>query len=331
MKIVIPMAGMGTRMRPHTLITPKPLLKIAGKALVERIVDDLRKYTGETIDEVHFVIGNFGNSVEKRLIEISESINANGFIHYQNEALGTAHAIYCAKDALENEVIIAFADTMFVGNMKIDSNDEAIIWTLQVNNPESYGVVLTDGNNIITDFVEKPKKYVSDKAIIGIYYFRQAEILREKISDLIKNNKTFKGEFQLTDALQDMKNEGTRLKCKVIDQWLDCGNKNEFLKSTESVLSRGNYTIKDISDKNKIIDPVYIGSNVVIENSEIGPFVCIEDNSIVRNSVIERSIIGMNSEVGSCNINNSMLGNFSSIYKAHGILNIGDYCDYEGI
>ena len=325
------MAGMGTRMRPHTLITPKPLLKIAGKALVERIVDDLKTYTGENIDEVHYVIGSFGNSVEKRLIEISESINAKGFIHYQKEALGTAHAVFCAKDALENEVIIAFADTMFVGNMKIDSGDEAIIWTLKVNNPENYGVVLIDKNNTITDFVEKPKNYISDKAIIGIYYFKKAEILREKINDLIKTNRTVKGEFQLTDALQEMKNEGVKLKCKVIDKWMDCGNKNEFLKSTESVLSREDHKIKEIRDRNKFIDPVYIGNNVVVENSEIGPFVCIEDNSIVRNSVIERSIIGMNSNVDSCNINNSMLGNFSKLYKASGILNIGDYCDYEGI
>ena len=239
--------------------------------------------------------------------------------------------MYCAEEALEGEVIIAFADTMFVGNMKIDSCDEAIIWTLQVNNPENYGVVLADKDNIITDFVEKPKEFVSDKAIIGIYYFKKAEILKNKISDLIKNNKTVKGEYQLTDALQDMKNEGVKLKCKVIDQWLDCGNKNEFLKSTESVLSREDYIIEDIGNRNKVIEPVYIGKNVVVEDSHIGPFVCIEDNAIVNNSVIEKSIIGMNSKVDTCNINNSMLGNFSSIYKAHGILNIGDYCDYEGI
>jgi len=331
MKIVIPMAGMGTRMRPHTLITPKPLLKIAGKALVERIVSDLKKFTGEKIEEVHYVIGNFGSNVEKKLIDISKKIGAKGFIHYQKEALGTAHAVYCAQSALEDEVIIAFADTMFVGSMNINTSDKAIIWTLPVKNPENYGVVLTDKDDYITDFAEKPKKYVSDKAIIGIYYFKKAEILKKKIEDLIEQNKSVKGEFQLTDALQAMKNEGIRIKCKVIEKWLDCGNKSEFLKSTESVLTREKFVSKAEEEGSRIIKPVYIGSNVEIESSVIGPFVCIEDNSVIKNSNLERSIIGMNTVVDSSMIKNSLVGNFSKINKASGILNIGDYCEYEGI
>jgi len=330
MKIVIPMAGMGTRMRPHTLITPKPLLKIAGKALVERIVSDLKKFTGEKIEEVHYVIGNFGSSVEEKLMNIAEKIGAKGFIHYQKEALGTAHAVYCAQSALKNDVIIVFADTMFVGSMNINTSDEAIIWTLQVQNPENYGVVLTDKDNYITDFAEKPQKYVSDKAIIGIYYFKKAEILKKKIEDLIEQNKSVKGEFQLTDALQDMKNVGMRIKCKVIEQWLDCGNKSEFLKSTESVLTKEKFVSKE-EEGSRIIEPVYIGSNVEIECSVIGPFVCIEDNSVIKNSNLERSIIGMNTNIDSSVIKNSMIGNFSRINKASGTLNIGDYCEYEGI
>ncbi|RPJ76562.1 MAG: nucleotidyltransferase family protein, partial [Alphaproteobacteria bacterium] len=179
MKLIIPMAGMGTRMRPHTLNTPKPLLKLAGKSIVERIVEDLIKFTGKNIDEIHYVIGNFGEDVVKSLLEIASRNGASGKIHYQDQALGTAHAIFCAKDALKGEVIISFADTLFIGDLKID-DQEAIIWTKDVENPENYGVVVCDKKGIISDFVEKPKDFISRNAIIGIYYFREGQQLRNE-------------------------------------------------------------------------------------------------------------------------------------------------------
>jgi glucose-1-phosphate thymidylyltransferase len=231
MKVIIPMAGMGTRMRPHTLVTPKPLLKVAGKSIIARIIHDLFKSTGKKLSEVHYVIGNFGKSVENELLDIAESVNSKGFIHYQDKALGTAHAIYCAKDALAGEVIICFADTLFDGDLSI-SDQDAIIWTKEVENPESYGIAVTDNHGIILSFVEKPKTFISRNAIIGIYYFKKAETLRLEIQSLIKNNATKNGEFQLTDSLENLLNDGLNFVSKNVDSWLDCGNKNEFLKST---------------------------------------------------------------------------------------------------
>jgi glucose-1-phosphate thymidylyltransferase len=329
MKLIIPMAGMGTRMRPHTLNTPKPLLKIAGKSIVERIVEDLSIYTGKKIDEIHYVIGNFGNEIENRLKTIARSVKANGIIHYQKEALGTAHAIYCAKDALRGEVLISFADTLFIGDLKID-NQEAIIWTKEVSNPENYGVVVTDDNGFVTNFVEKPKEFISKNAIIGIYYFNEARKIRDEIYTLIENSHSNNGEYQLTDSLFSLIKRKVKFSCKTVDYWLDCGNKTEFLSSNKILLDHKR-SVNDYSiHKNlNIINPVYIGKSVKIENSSIGPYVSIEDNTFISGSTIENSIVGVNCSIIGCNMKNSLIGNYTKINGLEGILNLGDYNEYE--
>ncbi|MFQ3575583.1 MAG: nucleotidyltransferase family protein, partial [Cytophagales bacterium] len=167
MKIIIPMAGMGKRMRPHTLTVPKPLVPIAGKAIVHRLVEDIVKVCGEPVEEVAFIIGNFGKEVEDRLIGIASQVGAKGSIYYQHEALGTAHAIYCAEKSLSGKVVVAFADTLFKADFKLDSSEEGIIWVQKVEDPRPFGVVKIGNDGSITDFVEKPENFVSDLAIIG--------------------------------------------------------------------------------------------------------------------------------------------------------------------
>ncbi|HVA99358.1 MAG TPA: nucleotidyltransferase family protein, partial [Bacteroidia bacterium] len=169
MKIIIPMAGMGKRMRPHTLTTPKPLIPIAGKPMVQHIVEDITKVCDEKVDEIAFVIGRFGKEAENNLLKVAESLGAKGSIFYQDEPLGTAHAILCAKSCLTGKVTVAFADTLFKADFKMDSSQEGIIWVQKIADPRAFGVVKVNAENTITDFIEKPETFISDLAIIGIY------------------------------------------------------------------------------------------------------------------------------------------------------------------
>ncbi|NTW32877.1 MAG: nucleotidyltransferase family protein, partial [Bacteroidetes bacterium] len=185
MKIIIPMAGMGKRMRPHTLTIPKPLINIAGKPIVQRLVEEIAKVCSEKIEEIAFVIGDFGEEAEKMLLSIASNVGAKGKIYYQKEPLGTAHAVLCANESLDGKLVVAFADTLFKAEFVLDESRDGIIWVHKVKDPSAFGVVKTDENQIITDFIEKPKSFVSDQAIIGIYYFRDGKYFKSELQSLI--------------------------------------------------------------------------------------------------------------------------------------------------
>lgn len=324
------MAGMGKRMRPHTLTVPKPLIPIAGKPIVQRLVEDIAKVCQEPIEEVAFIIGHFGDKVEQDLKNIAEKIGAKGTIVYQEEALGTAHAILCAKESLEGKVVVAFADTLFKADFTLDTNADGTIWVQRVEDPRPFGVIKLNEQNEITDFVEKPQEFVSDLAIIGIYYFRDGAYLRDELQYLLDNDIKDKGEYQLTNALENMKNKGTKFIPAVISEWLDCGNKNATVYTNQRYLEY----IKDEKDlvaasakleNAVIIPPVYIGENAQITNSVVGPHVSIGNNTNVYNSVVSNSIVQENTELKNGNVANSMLGNFVVYEGRQSDLSLGDY------
>lgn len=322
------MAGIGKRLRPHTLTTPKPLIPIAGKTIVERLIDELVNVCKQNVENIGFIIGNFGEIIENQLLELANKYNANGKIYYQNEPLGTAHAVYCAEELLKNETIIAFADTIFYADFNLNTNTDAIIWVKEVDDPSAFGVVKVNENNIITDFIEKSKEFVSNKAIIGVYYFKNSEMLRNEIKFILDNNLRGNNEYQLTDALENMKNKGFVFSPAVVDEWLDCGNKDATLYTNSKVLQRNTENVISLNVKiinSLIIPPCYIGEDSIIENSVLGPNVSVEQNSSIKNSVISDSIILSNSELFNQNFNNSFIGNNVNL-KSHPIeLNIGDF------
>jgi glucose-1-phosphate thymidylyltransferase len=329
MKIIVPMAGRGSRLRPHTLTVPKPLVPVAGKPIVQRLVEDITKVCGEPVDEIAFIIGDFGDQVEKDLIAVAEGLGAKGSIYHQEEALGTAHAILCAKDSLQGNVVVAFADTLFRADFTLDSSADGIIWVNQIDDPSAFGVVKLNDENVITDFVEKPVEFVSDLAIIGIYYFKDGAYLKDELQYLIDNNIKEKGEFQLTNALENMKQKGTKFVPGKVNEWLDCGNYKATVYTNQRVLEHiKNENIVDASHKNegsKIIEPCFIGKNVVLKNATVGPHVSIGDNSIIENSTISNTIIQTNTAIINSTLTNSMIGNFVKISNNSQELSIGDY------
>jgi glucose-1-phosphate thymidylyltransferase len=329
MNIIIPMAGMGKRMRPHTLTVPKPLIPIAGKPIVQRLVEDIVKVCGKPVEKIGFIIGNFGEAVEKNLLKIAESVGAKGSIHYQDKPLGTAHAILCAKELLEGETVVAFADTLFKADFVLDSSKEGIIWVQKIDDPRNFGVVKLDNAGFITDFVEKPETFISDLAIIGIYYFKDGAYLRSEMQYLLDNDIKDKGEYQITNALENMKQKGTKFATGQVTEWLDCGNKDATVYTNQRYLE----FIKDtklVADSAKVINsviipPVFLGENVELHNAVVGPHVSVGNGTKIKESVISNTIIQEGSVIQGANITNSMVGN-AVVYKGKpSDLSIGDY------
>jgi glucose-1-phosphate thymidylyltransferase len=325
------MAGKGKRMRPHTLTTAKPLLPVAGKPVVQRLVEDITKVCGQKVNEIAFVIApDFGADVEKDLIAVAEKQGAKGSIYYQSQALGTAHAIMCAKDAIKGKTVVAFADTLFKADFVMNTEEEGVIWVQKIEDPRQFGVVKLNDQGVITDFVEKPQTFVSDLAIIGIYYFKDGDYLKSELQYLLDNKIMEKGEYQLTNALENMKKKGTKFKPGQVTEWLDCGNKDATVYTNQRVLEfdKGKAELKgkNISNKNSVvIEPCYIGDNVELADSVIGPHASIGAGSKIHGSIIKNSILQKETIINNAFIENSMLGIGAEV-KGKGLdLSISDY------
>ncbi|MGY0425648.1 MAG: sugar nucleotidyltransferase, partial [Polaribacter sp.] len=317
MKIIVPMAGIGSRLRPHTLTVPKPLTIIAGKSIVQRLVEDISSVVHEKIDEIAFIIGpthkGFPVNTKENLLEIAKELGAKGSVYVQEEALGTAHALYCAKESLKGPCVVAYADTLFKADFTLDVNADGAIWVKQVADPSAFGVIkLEDG--FITDFVEKPKEFVSDLAIIGIYYFKDGDKVREEIQYLIDNDLRENNEYQLTNVLETLKEQGAKFIPGKVTAWMDCGNKDATVDTNKQVLSfeqqTGNNLIsEDVILKNsEIIAPCYIGKGVVLKDAKVGPYVSIGEKSIVLNATIKNSLIQSNVAISNAMLDNAMIG-----------------------
>ncbi len=336
MKIIVPMAGRGSRLRPHTLTVPKPLIPIAGKPIVHRLVEDIAKVLDEKIDEVAFIIGeDFGEKVEEDLKKIAESLGTKGTIYYQDKPLGTGHAIMCAKESLSGPAVVAYADTLFKADFNLDKSADAVMWVKKVENPSAYGVVKLNDNNEIIDLVEKPEEFVSDLAVIGIYYFKDVAVLKDELQNVLDAKLTRGGEYQINDGIEAMRKNGLRFVPGKVDEWMDCGNKNVTVETNGRML---NFLHKDgeklIADSVKIKDseitePCYIGENVELINAKIGPNVSIGDGTKIENSTIKNSLIQTFAEVKNAKLDNAMIGNFARFDGDFTQISIGDYSVLE--
>jgi glucose-1-phosphate thymidylyltransferase len=336
MRIIVPMAGRGSRLRPHTLTVPKPLIPIAGKPIVHRLVEDIAGVINQEIEEIAFIIHeSFGKVVEADLLAIAEKLGSKGKIYYQNEALGTAHAILCAKESMQGNIVVAYADTLFRADFTLETDADSVIWVKAVEDPSAFGVVQLNDKNEIIDFVEKPKEFISDLAIIGIYYFKSGENLRAELEYLIDNDVIKGGEYQLTDALENMKQKGLLFKPGKVDEWMDCGNKNVTVDTNSRML---NFLVQDghnlvasdvVVENSEIIQPCYIGEGVVLKNAKIGPNVSIGSGCVIENATIDNTLIQKNAKITNAKLTNSMIGNHAVYNGEFTSISIGDYSVLE--
>lgn len=336
MKIIVPMAGRGSRLRPHTLTIPKPLIPIAGKPIVHRLVEDIASVLNQQIDEVAFIIHeSFGKKVEEDLIAIAQKLGAKGTIYYQNEALGTGHAIMCAKDSLSGPAVIAYADTLIRADFDLDKTADSVIWVKQVDHPEAFGVINLNDNNEIVELVEKPTAFVSDLAVIGIYYFKNISVLRDELQFVLDNNIIHSGEYQINDGIKQMMAKGMKFVPGKVDEWMDCGNKDVTVETNSRMLGFLHNDGEDLVDYNvklensNIIPPCYIGKNVVLINTTVGPNVSLGDGSHVQNSEIKNSLVQNHSHIKNAHLDNAMIGNHVSFDGSFKSISIGDYSVLE--
>ncbi|MBI6116191.1 sugar phosphate nucleotidyltransferase [Salegentibacter maritimus] len=338
MKIIVPMAGRGSRLRPHTLTIPKPLIPVAGKPIVHRLVEDIAKVLDQPIDEIAFILGDpafFGDDVVKSLEELAESLNAKASIYRQDQPLGTGHAIMSAKESLSGPAVVAYADTLIKADFELDKDVDAVIWTKKVANPEAFGVVNLNEKNEIIELVEKPTEFVSDQAVIGIYYFKDIAVLKEKLEEVLDENLMHGGEYQINDGIKKMMAENKVFKTGTVDEWMDCGNKNVTVETNGKML---NFLHRDgerlISDSIKITnseitEPCYIGENVELVNAKIGPNVSIGDGTKIINAEVKNSLIQTFAEVKNAKLDNAMIGNFAKFNGEFTQISIGDYSTLE--
>jgi glucose-1-phosphate thymidylyltransferase len=322
MKVVIPLAGFGTRLRPLTYTHPKPLLNVAGKPLLGHVLDAL---SGLDVEEVTFIIGYLGE-------QIREYVTAN--YHFparfveQKELLGQAHALWLAREGIEGPVMIIFVDTLFEADLTEISRMSAdgIIYVKEVEDPRRFGVVRVTGpDQTITQLIEKPSGFDDRLAVIGVYYVKDGASLMQAVGKLLEQQLMTKGEYYLADALQLMIDGGAHLVAREVTVWEDCGKPETVLATNRYLLDHGHVNHGDTAPRNSVIvPPVHLGKGVVLEEAVVGPYATVADGAAVRRAVISNSIVGKGAIVEDTVLTNSLIGDEAIVRGRPSRLNVGD-------
>jgi glucose-1-phosphate thymidylyltransferase len=323
MKVIIPLAGKGTRLRPHTFSKPKPLLRVAGKAVLGHILDKLKPLD---VEEIIFITGDMQEQIKQY---INDNYDYPAKYIKQEELLGDGYAINLAADYVKDDVLIIFVDTLFQTDLsKIkDIKSDGALWVQEVDDPRRFGVVVLE-NSHIKEIVEKPDEPISNLAIIGLYYIKNSELMFHCLNEIIKTNIRSKGEFRLADALGLMIKNDARLEAIEVDKWLDCGKPETLLSTNKYLLSDG-FSKEAKTKDSVIINPVYIEDNVTIENSIVGPYASVASGCVIRNSIVKDSIVGERAVIENAALNKSLIGDNAIIKDTFRKLNVGDNSEID--
>lgn len=322
MKVIIPLAGKGTRLRPHTHITPKPMLKVAGKPVMAYILEDLRKLGN--VEQIIYVTGHLKEKVE----DYARSFGFPSVFIEQTVQDGTAGAVGLAREYIDQPVLIIFVDTIFDADLSVTKNTDAdgIIWVKEVEDYQRFGVVVTDAQGNMTKIVEKPSTPVSKRANIGLYYIRNWKLLYEGIAHVLQQPKN-KGEYYLTDAFQYMIDKGAKIRVIDVEGWYDAGKIDTLLDTNRVMLEKGRARKPASSDGCTIIDPVYVEDGVTMRRATIGPNVALGSGTVVEDSELRDTIVGEKAKILRSTLHNSLIGDEVVVEGVRGELTVGDHSE----
>ncbi|HMG12339.1 MAG TPA: sugar phosphate nucleotidyltransferase [Gemmatimonadaceae bacterium] len=323
MKVIIPLAGKGTRLRPHTYLTPKPMMKVAGKPVMSYVLDELKKLGN--VEQIVYITGHLKEKIEE--FARAEMDVPSVFIEQKIQD-GTAGAIALARDYVDQPVLIIFVDTIFDADLsKVKSVDaDGIIWVKEVEDYQRFGVVVTDKDGNMTKIIEKPKTPISKRANIGLYYIRNWKLLFEGIEWVLKQPKN-QGEYFLTDAFQYMIDKGAKIRVIDVEGWYDAGKIDTMIETNQAMLERGRARRPRNAGDSTIIDPVYIEDNVTLKKSTIGPNVSIGAGSVLDGTNISHSIVGSNAKITKSVLKNSLVGDDTVVEGVKGEVTVGDHSE----
>lgn len=324
MKVIIPLAGKGTRLRPHTHTVPKPMLKVAGKPVMDYVMDDVARLKG--VEQVVYITGHLKETVEKHA---RATYAIPGVFVEQKVQDGTAGAVELARPHVDQPVLIIFVDTIFDADLSIveTSTDDGIIWTKEVEDYQRFGVVVTDANGHMTRIVEKPSTPISKRANIGLYYIRNWKLLYEGIAHVLKQPAN-KGEFYLTDAFQYMIDKGAKIRVVDVEGWYDAGKLDTLLETNRTMLEKGRASLPNRGLKNvEVVDPVRIEDGAIVTDCILGPNVVIGAGSTVTNCTLRDTIVGDRTVLTSCVLTDSMIGDQAVVEGITGSVTLGDHAE----
>jgi glucose-1-phosphate thymidylyltransferase len=340
MHVIIPVAGFGTRLRPHTYTKPKPLVNVAGKPILGHILDRL---VGLDIERVIFVVGYLGEQIRDY---VEANYNLPTRYVEQKELLGQAHAIGLTREHVRGPVLIAFVDTIFETSLRdLDQvRGDGLIYVKEVDDPRRFGVVtVVDG--YIRRFVEKPSQPISNLAVIGLYYLRPYQLLFEAIEELQQRNLRTEGEYYLADALQLMADRGTRLEARTVDVWQDCGTPDSILRANRYLLERNVYNsirpdgcivtppayiAPDADVRNSVLGPyVYVGPKARIQGSIVGPYVSVAAGASIEQAIVRDSIVNEQAQIASAQLSHSLVGQSARVRGSFERFNVGDSSEID--
>ncbi len=322
MKLVIPLAGYGTRMRPHTYVRPKPLINVAGKPVLAHILD---RFQGFDIEEAIFIVGYMGDQIAN-YVDTHYTFPVTRYVE-QTELKGQAHALWLARDYLSGPLFIIFVDTIADGDLSVVKSTDAdgIVFVKEVDDPRRFGIAMTDEQGRVVRFVEKPDTTEHRLALIGLYWLREGRQLVEAIDELLAKDIRTKGEYYLADALQLMIDNGAVFRPQEVDVWKDCGTIEATLDTNQYLLAHGAANDDKVTyPRGLIIPPSYIGENVTIEQAVVGPHATILDGAVIRNAIVRDAIVGQGTVIEAALIEHSIIGPKAHVRGTFQRLNIAD-------